>query len=153
MHSRLSKGWFPISTKNTIALPKRCDSYRQSWAISLDILTRLALIWSPHQGGDTTISKVRGTWRKFWKRTMMSCCDLPNPVLWTWRDNVLEQHITACYILLNSISKRYCKISRCLPLRLNTLEIYQNHFLNPWKLRRARRTVWLASVEFPPKSL
>ena len=86
-------------------------------------------------------------------RTIMSCCDLPNPVLWTWRDNVLEQHITACYILLNSISKRYCKISRCLPLRLNTLEIYQNHFFNPWKLRRARRTVWLASVEFPPKSL
>ena len=139
MHSRFSRsqkaGFLRFST---IALFKRCDCYRQRWAI----LMRPVFILSPNRAGATLIWKVRGGWRNFEKNH--------NELLWfCGRDVTIFSNntftITPCHFLFNSRSKRYCRSLHCSPLEAKQPEKYKNHFLNPWKVRPARRTVWLAS--------
>ena len=122
-----------------LAPAKRCDCYRQSWAI----LTRP--IFTPPRVGVLPYKKdgvLDGNFEKNHIKLLWFTSSCFVDV--TWRDTILKQHITACYIIFNPISKRYCKISRCLSFEAQHPKRYHNHFFNPWKVRRARRTVWRA---------
>ena len=100
-----------------LAPAKRCDCYRQSWAI----LTRPIFIWSPHPREGYFHIKKTGCLTEILKRTILSSYDLPHPVLWTWRDVTCSRTTHHRHILFNSISKRYCKSSHCLPFEAQPL--------------------------------